>query len=250
MHHYDPSPGEEILSGGRLTAGVVRIGNTVRRPVQSSSRFVARLLVRLAKAGFDGAPRFLGRDDRDRDVLSFIPGWVPAKFQRFEKEQIHVAGQLLQRFHAATANSDLVKEGQVVCHRDPGPNNVVFQKGKPYAFIDFDLAAPGAPLDDIGYMVWTWCISSRPDRGPVAGQAEQICLLADAYGLGPSDRRGILQSVLKQQELNVHFWKTYRAYKPGTVPIRAEEIQRRIDWTEREMTYTEANQAIFERALV
>lgn len=250
MHHEDLSSGEEVLSGGRLTAGVVRIGNTVRRPVQSSSHFAARLLIHLAKAGFNGAPRFLGRDDRDRDILSFIPGWVPAKFQKFENDQIHIAGQLLQRFHAATADSDLVKEGQVVCHRDPGPNNVVFQEGRPYAFIDFDLAAPGVPLEDIGYMAWTWCISSRPDRGPVACQAEQIRLLADAYGLGPSDRKGILQSVLKQQELNVHFWKTYRADKPGTAPTSSEEIQQRIDWTDREMTYTQANQAVFVRALV
>lgn len=97
-----------------------------------------------------------------------------------------------------------------MCHRDPGPNNVVFQEGRPYAFIDFDLAAPGAPLEDIGYMA----------------------------------------SVLKQQELNVHFWKTYRADKPGTAPTSSEEIQQRIDWTDREMTYTQANQAVFVRALV
>lgn len=252
-NHRDASSGknsgEEILLGGRLTAGVVRIGDTVRRPVTLSSPFVARLLTHLATIGFDGAPRYLGRDERNRDILSFIPGWVPVNFQRFENDHIWCAGQLLQRFHAATSDSDLVEQGQVVCHHDPGPNNIVFQDDRPRALIDFDLAAPGDPLNDIGYMAWTWCISSRPDRGPVALQAEQVRLLSDAYRLAAYDRRRIFDAIIKQQECNMRFWTTYRADKASTVPTPPETIQQRIEWTERERDYTQINRTMFKRVL-
>ncbi|RPH76687.1 MAG: aminoglycoside phosphotransferase family protein [Nitrospiraceae bacterium] len=140
-------------------------------------------------------------------------------------------------------------QGQVVCHHDPGPNNVVFRGGKPSAFIDFDMAAPGEPLEDIGYMAWTWCISSRPDRSPSAYQAVQVRLLAVAYGLGSSDREKMIRAALKRQELNLHFWKTHLANGAQTHSACTEEIQDRIDWTQREMTYTQANQTSFERAL-
>lgn len=249
MNHKDGFATEEVLSGGRLTAGVVRIGDTVRRPTKASSLFSARLLTHLANVGFDGAPRFIGRDKHDRDVLSFIPGWVPVRFQRFENEQVWAAGKLLQRFHAATANSELVEPGQVVCHHDPGPNNVVFQEGRPCAFIDFDLAAPGDPLDDIGYMAWTWCVSSRPDRSPAASQAEQVRLLAEAYGLTPSDRSRLVDAMLNRQELNIQFWKTYSTGKTGMLSTPKEQIDERIHWTEQEMAYTRASRATFERAL-
>lgn len=254
VSHHDASYGkgaeEEILLGGRLTAGVIRVGDTVRRPVTSSSPFAARLLKHLAHIGFEGAPRYLGCDERNRDILSFIPGWIPATFQRFEKDQIWIAGQLLQRFHTATAGSNLVEPGQVVCHHDPGPNNVVFREEMPHAFIDFDMAAPGDPLEDIGYMAWTWCVSSRPDRGPVTFQAEQVRLLSDAYRLAAYDRGKIVDAIIKQQKRNVRFWTTYLANKARTVSTPPETIQQRIDWTEREKAYTQFNRTLFERALM
>lgn len=53
---------EVPLSGGRITSGVVRVGNTVRRPATASSSFVAELLGDLKPKGFTGAPRHLGFD--------------------------------------------------------------------------------------------------------------------------------------------------------------------------------------------
>lgn len=240
---------EKVLSGGRITAGVVRIGDTVRRPGKPSSSFSARLLTHLAAVGFTGAPRFLGRDDQHRDMLSFIPGWVPARFQRFHDEQVWAAGQLLQRFHAATANSTFVDGRQVVCHHDPGPNNVVFQEGRPTAFIDFDMAAPGEPLEDLGYMAWTWCISSRPDRGPLDFQAQQVRVLVDAYGLTSSARSGVMGATLRQQELNIQFWSAYLVEEARQCVTTVEDVQEKIEWTRKEIAYTRANQTLFEWAI-
>lgn len=175
--------------------------------MKPQSFFLARLLTHLTHIGFDGASRFLGRDEHDHDILSFIPGL------------------------------------------DPGPNNVVFQDRRPRAFIDFDMAAPGEPLEDIGYMAWTWCVSSRPDRSPSVCQAEQVRILADAYGLTSLGRGKIIRAIIRQQELYIHFWKAYLVNDAGTVPTPPEEIQKRIDWTEHEIAYTKVNQTIFEQAL-
>jgi hypothetical protein len=50
------------LSGGRVTEGVVRVGDTVRRPRRPNSAFVRALLAHLHDAGFDGTPSHLGTD--------------------------------------------------------------------------------------------------------------------------------------------------------------------------------------------
>lgn len=62
------------LNGGRITQGVVRIGETVRRPANLSSPFVASLLDHLEHTEYSGAPHYFGQDDKGRDIFSFIPG--------------------------------------------------------------------------------------------------------------------------------------------------------------------------------
>ncbi len=61
---------EEPLSGGRNASEVVRVGDTVHRSRDSGSAFAARLLGYLESAGYPYAPRYLGVDERDRDILS------------------------------------------------------------------------------------------------------------------------------------------------------------------------------------
>ncbi|PZF85272.1 hypothetical protein C1I92_05350 [Jiangella anatolica] len=160
---------EQPLTGGRLTPGVVRIGDTVRRPAGPHSPFVAALLQWLAERGFDGAPRHLGSDDQGRDVLSYLVGDVPARFRTWADAQVRAAAALLRDFHDATFGSRLAEPYPVVCHHDPGPNNVVFRAGVPVAFIDFDFAAPGDPLEDVAYLAWTWCVVVGPRRPEGAG---------------------------------------------------------------------------------
>jgi len=45
------------LAGGQQTPGVVRIGDTVRRPMGPNAPFDHELLRYLEEVGFDGAPR-------------------------------------------------------------------------------------------------------------------------------------------------------------------------------------------------
>ncbi|MER5369636.1 hypothetical protein [Streptomyces sp. NPDC002722] len=111
---------EVPLSGRHITTGVVRVGNTVRRPAIASSLFVAELLGDLWQQGFIGAPRHLGFDMAGREILSYLPGRVPARFQHWTDPQVTAAGALLRAFHDATRGSRLTGRHPVVCHHDPG----------------------------------------------------------------------------------------------------------------------------------
>ena len=266
--------GEVPLGGGRWTAGVVRVGETVRRPAVD---FTGRLLVSLATQGFDGCPRFLGRDDAGRDVLSFVAGEVPARWRRFEGGQVAAAARLLRGMH--DASRDLAAEvggGEVVCHHDPGPNNAIFRDGLPVAFIDFDFAAPGDPLEDVAYLAWSWCISSRPDREPPAAQAAQVRLLSDAYGLTPAQRTVFPGAIEARIRRNEAFWRAvHQRGRPGdresghpasAAPARIGETaearlireagreaiaraQETAEWSRREAGFVAAHRAIFAAAL-
>jgi len=190
---------EVPLAGGRLTDGVVRVGHTTRRPRGSHSPFVHRLLRHLHAVGFDGAPRVLGIDERGREVLSFVDGWVPPNLDHFPDRTLMAAGRLLRRFHDATTGSELAGEHEVVCHNDPSPCNFVFVGERPVALIDFDHAAPGDRLRDVAYAGWLWTLSAD-DGPPVAEQARRLRLMAENYGL--SDTRALVDAVLRRQEEN------------------------------------------------
>jgi hypothetical protein len=65
---------EELpLVGGAMTDGVVRVGDTVRRPPRYANLMRA-VLLHLERADFDAAPRWLGVDEQGRDVLSWLDG--------------------------------------------------------------------------------------------------------------------------------------------------------------------------------
>lgn len=154
-----------------MTKGVVRVGTTVRRPAGGASVFVTQLLHHLETQGVTRAPRYLGRDDLGWDIFTYIPGVVPERWCHFDDDQIKSAGGLLRAFHDATRGSALASESPVVCHHDFEPNNAVFDGEQPVALIDFDMAEPGEPKEDVGYSAWAWCVSSKPSRQPVSVQA-------------------------------------------------------------------------------
>lgn len=174
------------MTGGRTTAGVVRIGDTVRRPIKVRAAYVHKLLGHLESRGFDGAPKFLGIDSTGREVLSFVPGSVPADLGHFSDEQLIAAARLLRQFHDATLDCPLRDGYEVVCHGDASPCNCVFVDGVPRAFIDFDDAHPGSRLEDLGYAAWLWIDIGNEDLS-VALQAHRIADFFRAYGVTSGD---------------------------------------------------------------
>jgi Phosphotransferase enzyme family len=171
---------ERALEGGRQTAGVVRVGDTVRRPLHRRSDFVHAVLRRLEEVGFRGAPRLLGVDEQGREVLGFIEGEV--ELGPLPDARLASAARLIRGFHDATAGSDLAGGEEVVCHGDLGPHNTVFVGDEAVGIIDWDEdVAPAPRLVDLGHAVWCF-VDVGESGGPVEEQGRRVRLMCDAYG--------------------------------------------------------------------
>ncbi|MFD1048866.1 hypothetical protein ACFQ1S_26685 [Kibdelosporangium lantanae] len=70
------------LTGGNMNTGVVRIGQTVRRPTGPWTPAVHAVLNHLNNTGYPHAPQLLGIDDQGREVLSYHPGATEADAPR------------------------------------------------------------------------------------------------------------------------------------------------------------------------
>lgn len=169
---------EHELTGGAQTPGVVRVGETVRRPAHARSQFVQALLGHLEAVDFTGAPRALGYDEQGREVVTFIAGDVP---HALTDAQVLSATRLIRDYHDATATSHLRGTEEVVCHGDLGPHNTVFRGDVALAIIDWDAeVAPGKRRVDFAHAVWCFTDVTEP-RVPVAEQARKLRLMCEAY---------------------------------------------------------------------
>jgi len=72
---HDESHDEEVRLPGGSVSGAVRVGGTVRRPAGPWTPAVHALLSYLT-VRVPGIPRVLGRDERHREVLTYLPGRV------------------------------------------------------------------------------------------------------------------------------------------------------------------------------
>jgi tRNA A-37 threonylcarbamoyl transferase component Bud32 len=189
------------LSGGRVTAGVVRVGDTVRKPVTENSGFVRSLLEHLASNGSDFSPDFLRVDESERDVLTFIDGDVPEDLAYFDEKTLRAAAILIRKFHDLSAElvtTDAASSIEVACHNDLSPCNFVFRGEMPVAIIDFDAAAPGSRAYDLGYAAWLW-LDMGSLKIDVSDQQRRFAAFLEAYGaMGPEP---VLESMLERQGL-------------------------------------------------
>ena len=201
---------EEPLAGGIANLGkVVRVGDTVRRPASAFTDAIFALFEHLHAVGFEGVPQPLGRDERGREVLSFIEGDVPIPpFPAWSMTDQALASvaRLHRRFHEAAATFDASRfawsdeladprGGIVVGHNDICPENVVFRDGEAVAFLDWDFAAPGRQLWDVAAVMSMWGPVHDPSD-PVPGMEgldpfARARVIADAYGLGADQRAAI-----------------------------------------------------------
>jgi Phosphotransferase enzyme family len=212
------SPDDGVpLIGGEMTPGIVRIGDTVRRPVRPFTMTIQAYLAHLRSAGFTGAPVPLGIDDQGREVLSYVPGDVPhdpLPPETAGEEVLTALAHLVRRLHDAaqswtpppdavwsflrTGPGHAAADGdlELVTHRDYCPGNVVFREGLPVALIDFDLARPTSRLYDIANAIYWWAPLRDPeDRAPAFIKADIPCrvtVFADAYGMTAEQRRQLV----------------------------------------------------------
>lgn len=205
-------------------AGVVRAGDTVRRPTTPSSDAIRALLLHLEQVGFEGAPRHLGTDDQGRQVLSYIEGQVPLPpypAWSMTDSALTDLGHLLRRLHEATASSDLARlsgwspewadplGGPVICHNDVFPENVVFRDGHVVALIDFAMAAPGRAFWDVAIAAHEWAPlyapASRLSHSRHLDSIARLRLLARAYGVGPDEAAELIDVIFTERAQSIGY---------------------------------------------
>jgi hypothetical protein len=213
------SASEIPLVGDGVTPGIVRVGDTVRRPLRPFSLTVQAFLAHVHAQGFDAAPAPMGVDDEGREVLSFVAGDVPREplpDAACSDAVLVELARLIRRLHDAAQGwqppadavwgaipgrphphtRPLFATPELVSHRDYCPGNVVFRDGLPAALIDFDLARPTTRLYDIANALYWWAQLLDPlDRAPALRDADvpaRVALFADAYGMDADQRTGLM----------------------------------------------------------
>lgn len=204
---------------------VVRVGDTVRRPPEPPH--VVELLRWYERAGFDGAPRYLGHDERGREVLSYVEGEPAFAPVPSSDEIVAAIGRLLRRAHDAQAGFGFAPPGLVVGHGDLFWTNVIFRDGMPVALIDWELARPMTRTLEVA-MAATYWAGVRVDSQlrewgiPLERRGERLRLLCDSYGLEAAERASLLDELISYRR---------EARRPrGTTPL--EIIRANLDWTE------------------
>lgn len=188
---------EERLTGGRVTADVVRRADGVHRTRGANAEFVREVLRLLERAGAEFAPRYLGVDEQGREVFTFMPGTVPDNIGSFSDAQCVAAMRMIRRLHALTAGMEGCAPGQVVCHNDLSPCNFTFVDGMPAGIIDWDAAAICASECDVGYALWMWLDIGSPEQC-ASEVARRFRLMLKAYGESGPDWRTAYQAMLSQ----------------------------------------------------
>lgn len=199
---------EEIpLEGGNVSVGVVRLGDTVRRPVGEWTPAVHALLRHLKSVEFDSAPRVLGIDEKGREVLSYCEGVslsLEAPYILESLDGVACAGALVARLRDAlqTFRPDEGARwwrgsvdplaGSTVIHGDLAPWNIIVN-GDHWRVIDWDSAGPGRFVWEAAYSLHAFGLL-WPDRG--LSDAESVARIR-AFGDGAQLATPALVEVLR-----------------------------------------------------
>jgi hypothetical protein len=205
------------LSGGTANRGlVIRVGDTVLRPIAPCRAATHALLAHLAAVGFDGAPRVLAVGTAT-EMLTYIHGQaalLPLPADMLTDAALVSVADLVRRYHEAVRSFDpagyrwprpvpaAFRTG-LVSHNDVHPANLVFRDGRAVALIDFDLAGPGSAIWDFAAASRYWAplldeqdiTDSRQGRG-----LERFGIFLHASGLRRADRRRVAEAVVANHD--------------------------------------------------
>ncbi|MBA9029315.1 phosphotransferase [Peribacillus huizhouensis] len=214
---------EEMLTGGNIS-NVYRSGDTVRRDLKANGIKIHKLFKHLESEGFEYAPKFLGVDEKDREILSFIEGEAgnyPLKKYMWSNDALKEIAKMLRLYHNAVSDFPIEESWrpidntpqpfEVLCHNDFAIYNIIFNHEKPVGIIDFDLAAPGPRLWDIAYTLYT-CVPLSRLYHTETGEAvyyeplkdadrikQRVKLFFESYGIEGMEK-GFLEMVLLRVE--------------------------------------------------
>ena len=203
----------EVLTGGSMNH-TERIGATVHKTAKGHP-MVRSYLQYLEKAGMTGVPCFLGLDEQEREVFTYLPGKTLGRdFDHnhpclYSDETIIDAARFMRKLHDMSIgflpeainnkwNSPYfrVEEYETICHGDAAIWNFVFTNDRPTGLIDFEQAYPGTRIWDVTSTLFsvvplTYFVYDPELRDAVAYEASKhaasrkrrIQLFFDAYGM-------------------------------------------------------------------
>lgn len=188
------------LLGGNISNGVVRVGQTVRRPASSASPAVHLFLAHLNEVGYEGAPRTYGFDRQGRHVVEYVEGDVLMPFEpKDPRSAIRRVGSLLRQFHDAASTFVTPPDAEwnvvippdrddLVVHHDAAPWNLVVGADR-WVLIDWDGAGPGSRLWDLAYAAHGF-VPLAPGTA-VREAGARLAALAAGYELDEQGRRNL-----------------------------------------------------------
>ena len=195
---------EEVRLPGGNVGGATRIGRTVRRPTGPWTPAVHELLDYLRASGLRGVPGLIGIDEQGRESLSYVEGRGVDVDQEIVLDAVlEEAVVWLRDFHDIVEDfrpegprtwrggESWLADDEIICHNDPGAYNWIIQGGHFVAMVDWDVAGPGKPIDDLAFLAWSALPLYR--QIPLVDLVRRLDILVDAYGeWGPMT---ILQAV-------------------------------------------------------
>jgi len=131
-------------------------------------------------------------------------------------------------------------------HHDLAPWNLVI--GPRWAFIDWDLAAPGTRLWDVAYAVHGFVPLSASPRWQRRDAGSRVRVFADAYGLDEPQRRELV-SMLARRTRAMHEFLARQA-RAGAQPWAGMWDDGHGDAWQADADYIQANEAAWAAALL
>lgn len=242
---------EWVLVDGDVTI----VGDVVLRPARAWTPTVHALLSHLRASGLTCVPEPIAIRD-GVEALTRLPGESGGEAWRHQvsDDGLRSAARLLREVHDATRGWEPpgdaewafppVPGGDVVCHGDPGPWNMVWRDGEAVGLFDWDLAHPAPALDDVAYALEYFTPFRSDDHAcddrdghhfpEPPDRRARLRSFAAAYGLGTTS--GLVDRVIARQTATVEHCSDLaeRGVQPQKSWVEEgylDELRSRVRWS-------------------